>query len=153
MLLGVQEVPGSNPGSPTKFPKDLQSTDSHGWAFWSPTGVQSHRFAFGHPWAACGFKRRPRSSLSVRHDRSVGQCGHRFRARSRSLEETKFLVVPIRMCPSRCTLAVSAIRFTVQKSRSEKFGTAHDKAPCVLVECPSGRLIACRAAGVLSALS
>jgi hypothetical protein len=23
-LLGVQEVPGSNPGSPTKFPKDLQ---------------------------------------------------------------------------------------------------------------------------------
>jgi hypothetical protein len=26
-LLGVQEVPGSNPGGPTKFLKDLQTSD------------------------------------------------------------------------------------------------------------------------------
>ena len=48
-LLGVQEVPGSNPGSPTKFPKDLQSADSHERAFWSPFGVQTLRFPLGVP--------------------------------------------------------------------------------------------------------
>ena len=48
-LLGVQEVPGSNPGGPTKFLKDLQTPDLPQPGLWSPTGVQIHRFAFGHP--------------------------------------------------------------------------------------------------------
>src|ERR1035437_5969377 len=40
-LLGVQEVPSSNLGSPTKFLKELQTRDPLQVAFWSPTGVQN----------------------------------------------------------------------------------------------------------------
>src|ERR1039457_1904669 len=40
-LLGVQEVPSSNLGSPTKFLKELQTADPPQVAFWSPTGVQN----------------------------------------------------------------------------------------------------------------
>ena len=39
-LLGVQEVPSSNLGGPTKFLKDLQTPTLFGLAVWSPTGVQ-----------------------------------------------------------------------------------------------------------------
>ena len=48
-LLGVQEVPGSNPGSPTKPLKDLQSADPHGRA----SGVHSESkrsFSARRPW-------------------------------------------------------------------------------------------------------
>ena len=40
-LLGVQEVPGSNPGSPTKFLIDLQTRGLPDPGLWSPTGVQN----------------------------------------------------------------------------------------------------------------
>jgi len=39
----VQEVPGSNPGGPTKFLKELQTADLYEVLFWSPTGVQNGR--------------------------------------------------------------------------------------------------------------
>jgi len=39
-LVGVQEVPSSNLGGPTKFLKDLQPKHSPQAAFWSPIGVQ-----------------------------------------------------------------------------------------------------------------
>ena len=39
-LLGVQEVPGSNPGSPTKYLKALQPVDLLRLLLWRPTGVQ-----------------------------------------------------------------------------------------------------------------
>ncbi len=39
LVLGVQEVPGSNPGSPTKLLIDLQPGKSLKPHFWSPTGV------------------------------------------------------------------------------------------------------------------
>ena len=42
-LLGVQEVPSSNLGSPTKFLKDLQAPGLPQGPFWSPTGVQNGR--------------------------------------------------------------------------------------------------------------
>jgi hypothetical protein len=42
-LLGVQEVPGSNPGGPTKYLKELQTRDSSKRTVWSPTGVQNGR--------------------------------------------------------------------------------------------------------------
>ena len=40
-LLGVQEVPSSNLGSPTKFLKDLQTSFLNETSVWSPTGVQN----------------------------------------------------------------------------------------------------------------
>src|ERR1035441_8795245 len=40
-LLGVQEVPSSNLGGPTKFLKDLQKADRPQVCLWSPTGVQT----------------------------------------------------------------------------------------------------------------
>jgi hypothetical protein len=40
-LLGVQEVPSSNLGSPTKFLKDIQTSDLPKPSFWSPTGVHN----------------------------------------------------------------------------------------------------------------
>ena len=40
LLLGVQEVPSSNLGSPTKFLKELQTSDLSEAPVWSPTGVQ-----------------------------------------------------------------------------------------------------------------
>jgi hypothetical protein len=40
-LAWVQEVPGSNPGCPTKFLKHLQSEHPSDPAFWSPFGVQN----------------------------------------------------------------------------------------------------------------
>ena len=40
-LLGVQEVPSSNLGGPTKFLIDLQPRRSSQAAFWRPTGVQN----------------------------------------------------------------------------------------------------------------
>ncbi len=43
-LLGVQEVPGSNPGSPTKFLIDLQPGKPSRRGVWSPSGVPSARF-------------------------------------------------------------------------------------------------------------
>jgi hypothetical protein len=49
ILLGVQEVPGSNPGGPTKFFKELQIVDTPEVAFWSPTGVQNGRRGGGPP--------------------------------------------------------------------------------------------------------
>jgi hypothetical protein len=42
-LLGVQEVPSSNLGSPTKFLIQLQTPDPPEGAVWSPTGVQNGR--------------------------------------------------------------------------------------------------------------
>ena len=39
-LLGVQEVPSSNLGSPTKFIKDLRTVVRLDAAFWGPIGVQ-----------------------------------------------------------------------------------------------------------------
>jgi len=42
-LVGVQEVPSSNLGGPTKFLIDLQTGHSPPAAFWSPTGVQNGR--------------------------------------------------------------------------------------------------------------
>ena len=42
-LLGVQEVPGSNPGGPTKYLKELQTQDLSKPTVWSPTGVQNGR--------------------------------------------------------------------------------------------------------------
>ena len=42
-VVGVQEVPGSNPGGPTKFLKELQIAEFPEVAFWSPTGVQNRR--------------------------------------------------------------------------------------------------------------
>ena len=39
----MQEVPGSNPGGPTKYLKDLQTVEPSEVAFWSPTGVQFAR--------------------------------------------------------------------------------------------------------------
>jgi hypothetical protein len=43
MTIGVQEVPGSNLGSSTKFLKDLQTTGFLKTA-WSPNGVQNGRY-------------------------------------------------------------------------------------------------------------
>jgi hypothetical protein len=43
-LLGVQEVPSSNLGGPTKFLIALQLTDLPEVAVWSPTGVQSPEY-------------------------------------------------------------------------------------------------------------
>ncbi len=43
-LLGVQEVPGSNPGSPTNPFKDLRTNPSSRGLFWSPSGVQTLYF-------------------------------------------------------------------------------------------------------------
>ena len=40
-VVGVQEVPGSNPGGPTKILKELQTADLYIVLFWSPTGVQN----------------------------------------------------------------------------------------------------------------
>src|SRR5580704_1935461 len=40
-LLGVQEVPSSNLGGPTKFLKDLQAPTLPGPPFWCPIGVQT----------------------------------------------------------------------------------------------------------------
>jgi hypothetical protein len=42
-LLGVQEVPGSNPGSPTKRFKRLQFSAFLILQVWGPTGVQTGR--------------------------------------------------------------------------------------------------------------
>ena len=42
LLLGVQEVPSSNLGSPTKFLKHLREREcAPNCGFWSPTGVQT----------------------------------------------------------------------------------------------------------------
>jgi hypothetical protein len=38
-LLGVQEVPSSNLGSPTKLLKELRMVRLFRAAFWSPSGV------------------------------------------------------------------------------------------------------------------
>ena len=46
-LFGVQEVPGSNPGGPTKNLKELQTVDLHRVLYWSPTGVQNGRRGVG----------------------------------------------------------------------------------------------------------
>jgi len=48
-LVGVQEVPSSNLGGPTKFLKDLQPKHSPQAAFWSPIGVQNGRQPKGLP--------------------------------------------------------------------------------------------------------
>jgi hypothetical protein len=40
-LLGVQEVVGSNPASPTKYLIDLQTRDQPHSGLWSPPGVQN----------------------------------------------------------------------------------------------------------------
>ena len=42
-LLGVQEVPGSNPGGPTSLIKELHRPNPHTLTRWSPTGVQNGR--------------------------------------------------------------------------------------------------------------
>ena len=42
-LLGVQEVPGSNPGGPTKYSTELQTQNGSRTNLWSPTGVQNGR--------------------------------------------------------------------------------------------------------------
>jgi len=39
-MLGVQEVPGSNPGVPTIFLNDFRPTTNFRASLWSPTGVQ-----------------------------------------------------------------------------------------------------------------
>jgi hypothetical protein len=58
-LLGVQEVPSSNLGGPTKFLKDLPIEDLPEVAFWSPFGVQKGRQPKGlvapgaHDFARC----------------------------------------------------------------------------------------------------
>jgi len=48
----VQEVPGSNPGGPTKYLRDLQLADVSKTAAWSPTGVQKLGYAISGaaPW-------------------------------------------------------------------------------------------------------
>ncbi len=46
-LLGVQEVPGSNPGGPTKRFKDLQTTPTSRTPSWSPFGVHSESTLYG----------------------------------------------------------------------------------------------------------
>ena len=46
-LLGVQEVPSSNLGGPTKFLKDLQAADLPRPSVWSPFGVQNGRQPHG----------------------------------------------------------------------------------------------------------
>ena len=43
-LLGVQEVPSSNLGGPTKEFKDLQTAVAADVLFWRPTGVQNPAF-------------------------------------------------------------------------------------------------------------
>ena len=53
-LLGVQEVPSSNLGSPTKFLKDIRTTDPSQVAFWSPTGVQKGTLAYSPAAVGCG---------------------------------------------------------------------------------------------------
>ena len=58
-LLGVQEVPSSNLGSPTKFLKDLRTRNPPQVASWSPTGVQNWTPAYSP--AAVG----PRCFLSA----------------------------------------------------------------------------------------
>src|SRR6266852_551473 len=45
-LLGVQEVPGSNPGGPTKAFKDLQPADLLRPLFWSQVDPNHARAAF-----------------------------------------------------------------------------------------------------------
>jgi hypothetical protein len=40
-LLGVQEVPSSNLGGPTKYFKDLPREDHCFFVHWSPSGVQT----------------------------------------------------------------------------------------------------------------
>ena len=40
-MLGVQEVPSSNLGGPTKFFKDFQRPALTSDVIWSPTGVQT----------------------------------------------------------------------------------------------------------------
>jgi hypothetical protein len=40
-VFGVQEVPGSNPGGPTKYLKELQTQEVLDHSFWSPNGIQS----------------------------------------------------------------------------------------------------------------
>jgi hypothetical protein len=66
--LGVQEVPSSNPGGPTKAFKGLPSPELPRPTVRSPTGVQTRRLPFGHPWAGCGF--------DAAHDWSPAQVHH-----------------------------------------------------------------------------
>jgi hypothetical protein len=47
-LVGVQEVPGSNPGGPTKTLKDLQTPVAPKNPLPRPTGVQSSSIPNGH---------------------------------------------------------------------------------------------------------
>ena len=55
-LLGVQEVPGSNPGGPTKFLKHLQAPNPKGprqlGPNWVQTQTHSPRYPW-YPWVAC----------------------------------------------------------------------------------------------------
>ena len=56
-LLGVQEVPSSNLGGPTKYLKELQAAESPEMAFWHPDGVQNgrQRHPRGFQGSACRF--------------------------------------------------------------------------------------------------
>ena len=42
-MVGVQEVPGSNPGGPTKYLTELQTQDAFKPTVWSRTGVRNGR--------------------------------------------------------------------------------------------------------------
>ena len=59
-MLGVQEVPGSNPGGPTKRFKELETPPTLPPACWSPFGVQNGVHASGYPSL---FRRLPRLAL------------------------------------------------------------------------------------------
>src|SRR5579862_4038593 len=65
-LLGVQEVPGSNPGGPTKYLIDLQTAEILKTTVWSPGGVQNGRRITSPPSRSNGQLRRfdtPEASL------------------------------------------------------------------------------------------
>ena len=101
-MLGVQEVPSSNLGGPTKRFKDLQTPPTSQTPPWSPIGVQIHRLPFGHPWAACGFDAAHDQAFRFNEVPSLGTVGTVFHA-CRLLETTKTFVFPIRLLPNSPT--------------------------------------------------
>jgi hypothetical protein len=69
----VQEVPGSNPGSPTKFLKDLEPADHPNPLVWSPTGVQIRRLQIASSLFSADFSCWWQISLGLSHPEKTRQ--------------------------------------------------------------------------------
>jgi hypothetical protein len=121
--FGVQEVPGSNPGSPTRFLKYLQPGTAERYQFWSPTGTHSrtpHNWArTTSGWAGCPSRNRPRKflGLSPPLNRSCSHFDFTARSSSSRRAATLRLFEPRTDHKRLLTTPFSSTKSFVQKER------------------------------------